>query len=183
MRSVECKVQSPKCGIRSAKCGIENEHPPLPGLWRRVEGTSAKLLFITIDSAFAVRTIGPMRVFFVTLLLPFLGCGGCERSAERLSREIGQWITNGTPLPAAQRILEQHQFTCSVTWYTNKQGMIRGGAEDVDAIYWDHRVRMDGIFMAVTNITHLDFKKTNAGGVLTYINGKYSGSRVLTFGP
>lgn len=84
---------------------------------------------------------------------------------------------------SAQQIMEQHQFSCLVTSYTNKQGMIKNGAEDLDAHWWDTTLRENGRSVAVTNITHLEFRKTNVWGVLTYINGNYAGGlRVMAFG-
>ena len=71
--------------------------------------------------------------------------------------------------------MEQHRFTCSVTSYTNKQGMVQGRLQDADAHYWDKQLWVGGRAVPVTNITHLDFKKTNCWGVITYINGNYSG--------
>lgn len=123
-----------------------------------------------------------MRILPIILLLALLGCGDRKRelASSRLSHEIQQWIPDGTPLASAQKILDQHQFTCSVTSYTNKQGMFQGGRQDLDAILWDTPLWVNGKSVPVTNVTHLAFDKTNAGGVLTYINGEYSGRRRVT---
>ena len=124
-----------------------------------------------------------MKALAVILLFALVGCGERERASDRLQRQIHEWIPAGTPLISAQQIMEQQQFSCSIASYTNKQAMIKDGSEDLDAHWWDTSLREDGKSVSVTNITHLEFKKTNAWGVLTYINGRYSGGlRVMVFG-
>src|SRR5262245_23701619 len=121
-----------------------------------------------------------MKALLVILLFAPVGCGQRERVADRLQRQVHEWIPTGTPLISAKHIMEQHQFNCAINSYTNKQAMIKNGTEDVDAHWWDTSLRENGKSVTVTNVTHLEFKRTNAWGVLLYINGKYSGgSRVF----
>jgi hypothetical protein len=122
-------------------------------------------------------------VFPLVLLVALLGCGKRQVASDRLTRQVQQWITNGTPLLAAQQILEQHQFNCSVLSYSNKQSMAQGGTNDLDSHWWDTSLSVNGRSVPVTNITHLKFTATNVWGILTHLNGQYSGGiRVMAVG-
>jgi hypothetical protein len=62
----------------------------------------------------------PSRVLKILALVFVLAVGGCAHGdrlpgqpAEAVAR-IQHWVPIGTPLADAQRIMEQHHFTCSV---------------------------------------------------------------------
>lgn len=83
-----------------------------------------------------------MRIFAVALLIAICGCAQKKASYEALSddpekasAQIQRWVPVGTSQIEAERIMEQHDFSCSV--------MTNSGFEDVskrgDFLYCDHR--------------------------------------------
>jgi hypothetical protein len=104
-----------------------------------------------------------MKLLPFILLFSLLGCGHRELASERATRQIQQWVPAGTPIAAARQIMEHHRFTCLVTSYTNKQGMVQGTVEDADAHYWDTHLWVGGTAVAVTNITTWISRKPIAG--------------------
>lgn len=105
-------------------------------------------------------------------MLALFGCGRSESPADRLSRQIQEWVPVGTPLASAQQILEQHQFSCSVDSYTNNEAMLR---DHQDYFPFTSGIIRDGKFQAVTNVSILHFKNQNSDGTLTIVNGQNTG--------
>ncbi len=125
-----------------------------------------------------------IAMILLVLLSTAIGCGHREPASTRASRQLRQWVPVGTPLESARLIMEQHHFTCSVDSYTNKQGMIRSGAEDPNAVYWDTGIWVNGRAVRITNITNLTCTRTNCSAVFTFMNGAdFGGLRVMTVGP
>jgi hypothetical protein len=124
-------------------------------------------------SAFYVRPLThAMRFLPFILMLALFGCGRAESPADRLSRQIQEWVPVGTPLASAQQILEQHQFSCSVVSYTNKEAMIH---DHQDYFPFTTGIIRDGKFQAVTNVSNLSFKNHDSDGTLTIVNGQNTG--------
>jgi hypothetical protein len=114
-----------------------------------------------------------MKYLPFILMLALFGCERTESPADGLSRQIKEWIPVGTPLASAQQILEQHQFTCSVDSYTNKEEMLH---DHQDYFPFTTGIIWDGKFQTVTNVSNLHFKNQNSQGTLTIVNGRNTGN-------
>lgn len=83
-----------------------------------------------------------MRIFAVALLIAICGCAQEKTSHETLSddpakaaAQIQRWVPSGTSQAEAQRIMEQHDFSCSVM--TNR--VFEDVSKKEDFLYCDHR--------------------------------------------
>lgn len=108
----------------------------------------------------------------ITLIM-LLALTGCSHSSPPLSGEPAQaasqiqsWVPVGTPLADARRIMEQHQFTCSVT--TNGSF---GDSKAADLLYCDRSV-------ADSQVTPIVSRRWQVALVLS--DGKISAVRVST---
>jgi len=126
-----------------------------------------------------------MKILPFVLLFAITGCSRPENPATQVSREIQQWIPVGTPLVAAQKILEQHQYVFSIDSYANQQemnGSVAGSKKDSSFDYWHTGVFRNGKTEAVTNICILSCRRIITGDqhgdyhvTLRSINGQIEG--------
>ena len=120
---------------------------------------------------FSLATANPMRTPLLILLVVLTGCSHSASRAEKLSRQIQQWVPDGTPLAAARQMMQQHQFKCSVISFDNAEQM----TNSADAVLWKTIVVRDGQHFAVTNVSHLECKTPQCGITFSVVNGETVG--------
>ncbi len=116
-----------------------------------------------------------MRMLLIMLLIVPTGCGHADSRAQKMGEQISQWVPVGTSLAAARRIMEQHQFTCSVVSYASAEQM----SNSPDAVLWKTIVTRDRQHFAVTNVVHLECKSPQCSITFTVVNGEVSGHSAL----
>lgn len=112
-----------------------------------------------------------MRILPFILLVVLTGCGRPESHAQKMGKQISQWVPDGTSLALARQTMEQHQFACSVTSYSNAAQM----SNDPDAVLWKTIVTRGRQHFPVTNISHLECKTPQCHVTFTIINDEVSG--------
>jgi hypothetical protein len=128
-----------------------------------------------------------MKLSPFILLVALVGCSrqAPPNAASQMSQQIQQWIPKGTRVAAAQQIMEQHQFVCTVGSYDSRAAMPSGS----DPKWWDvgSYITSGGKTLPVTNVTLLNCKRADTNGVawayearLTAVDGEFDGSYLVT---
>jgi hypothetical protein len=138
-----------------------------PFMWKSRSAPVCELLHMNNRPNFSSF----MKILPLVLLVALTGCDHPESRAQKMGEQISQWVPVGTPLAAAQRIMEEHQFTCSVVSYANAEQM----SNSPDAVLWKTIVTRDRQHFAVTNISHLECKSPQCSITFTVVNGEVSG--------
>ncbi len=112
-----------------------------------------------------------MRILPCILLFALAGCGRPASRAQEMGEQIRQWVPDGTPLVSARRIMERHQFACSVASFSNAGQM----SNSPDAVLWKTIVTRHGQQFAVTNISYLQCQRPWCHVTFWIINGEVSG--------
>lgn len=117
-------------------------------------------------------------LIFLVLLI---GCSHTERTAPAalMRQQIQQWIPKGTSVTAACRIMEQHEFSCTVHSYDSIAAMPPGP----DKAWWNAGTHTNGnILTSVTNVTLVSCKRAATTNdiqeynvKLTAVNGDING--------
>src|ERR1044071_492669 len=100
-----------------------------------------------------------MKILPFILVIALFGCSRPELPSTRLLRAVQEWVPEGTPLSSAQKIMEEHQFTCTVHSFTNRLMM----TNHMEAVCWgSDGVRALGVRDdVVTNVTLLECQWTD----------------------
>jgi len=122
-----------------------------------------------------------MKALYIIALLAAAGCSQPESQVSHLS-QIKQWMPDGSSLASARQVMEQHQYSCSVTCFDSREKM--PAVLGADKSLWDHGVLKNNKVETATNISLLTCRsiQTNSDGVwayeatLTFVNDKLSGS-------
>jgi len=114
---------------------------------------------------------GSVKILRLILLVALTGCAHPESHAQKMSRQIHQWVPDGTPLAAARRTMEQQQFACSVVSFDNAEQM----SNSPDAVLWKTIVVRDGQHFKVTNVSHLECRSPQCSITFRVVNGQTAG--------
>ncbi len=125
-----------------------------------------------------------MKISPLILLVALLGCSQSQtlNPASQMGQQIKQWVPQGTSVAAAQQIMQQHQFVCTVGSYDSRAAMPPGS----DPLWWDVRSfkGRDGKTMPVTNVTILICKFVNTNEAyevtLSAVNGETDGRHLVS---
>jgi len=110
-----------------------------------------------------------MKIIPLLTLLAFCGCAHTEKLSDQPAQaasQIERWVPIGTPLTQAQRVMEQHHFTCSVM--TNSTF---GDLKGIDFLYCDYREANSQLVPVVYQVWQV---------ALVLADGKISSVRVST---
>jgi hypothetical protein len=106
-----------------------------------------------------------MRVFVIILLFAVIGCAHRELLSDKqveATSQVQRWVPVGTPVVDAQRIMEQHGFSCAP--FTN-------GASSLDCSYRSSGSIWNPVLVCGQATFPVTDGKVSAAQVRTYLKG------------